>query len=169
MADLSEDRLVPLEAAARAWADLSAQTVRRLCGLTIEPWSVAATLYRHGMLPQSRLSVLCHAHKVAISRAVDTLVQQKQWVVRLPAAADGRLRHLILTEKGVAEVAVVAAAVADLRERCLAGISEGEVAQMHALLHRVEACVRRIDVRDPPGKRRAQAVPDVAAPRAWDH
>jgi len=157
---LGEDRLVPLEAAARAWADVSAQTVKRLCGLAIEPWSVAAALHRHGMLPQSRLSALCHTHKVAISRAVDVLVQQKQWVVRLPSGSDGRIRHLILTEKGLAEAAIVAAALADLRDLCLAEISEGDVAQMHALLLRVKEGVRRIDLRGPPGKPRFQVIPD---------
>ncbi len=156
---LAEDRLVPLEAAARAWADLSAQTVKRLCGMAIEPWSVAAALYRHGMLPQSRLSALCHIHKVAISRAVDGLVRQKQWVVRLPDGADGRLRHLILTEKGHAEVAVVVAALADLRDLCLAGISAGDIAQMQALLLRVEEGVRRVDLTDRQGMRHLQVLP----------
>ena len=165
MAELSEDRLVPLEAAARAWADLSAQTVKRLCGLAPEPWSVAAELYRRGMLPQSRMSALCHTHKVMISRAVDVLVRQKQWVARLPDGADGRLRHLILTGKGHAEVAVVAAALADLRDLCLAGISAGDVAQMHALLHRVEARVRRIDLTDDPCKPRFQVIEDGASAR----
>ena len=140
---LVEDRLVPLEAAARAWADLSAQTVKRLCGLTLEPWNVAAALYRYGMLPQSRLGALCHTHKVMISRAVDTLVQHKQWVARLPSGVDGRIRHLILTENGRAEVAAVTEALADLRSRCLVEISEGDVAHMQALLLRVEAGVRQ--------------------------
>ena len=160
---LAEDRLVPLEAAARAWSDLSAQTVKRLSGLTMEPWSVAAALYRHGMLPQSRLSALCHTHKVAVSRAVDLLARQKQWVVRLPDGADGRLRHLILTETGHAEVAVVAAALADLRERCLAELSDADVVQMHALLLRVEAGARRVPLVDDPCKPRFQVIQDNAS------
>ena len=117
--------------------------MKRLCGLAVDPWVVAAALYRHGMLPQPRLSALCHTHKVAISRAIDVLVEQKQWVQRVPHGSDGRIHNLVLTEKGLAEVAVVAEALAALRHRSLDGIAEGEMAQMHDLLQRVEDGVQR--------------------------
>jgi DNA-binding MarR family transcriptional regulator len=169
MAGSHEDSFTPLEDAARAWADVSAQTVRRMCGLAAEPWSVAAALYRHGMLPQSRLVSLCHTHKVMISRAVDTLVRQKQWVARLPAGKDARVRHLILTEKGRAEVAVVARALADLRDQCLAQIGEGEVAHLQALQLRIEAGVRHaapFALSTAPCQPRPQAIQVPERPRA---
>ena len=164
MVGACEDSLVPLEDAARAWAEVSDKTVRRMCGLAVEPWRVAAALYRHGMLPQSRLSALCHTHKVMISRAVDTLVRQKQWVLRLPAGTDARVRHLILSEKGRAEVAVVAEALAELRDQCLAGIGPGEVAHMQALLRRLEAEVRHVT--PPPCQPRLQVIEHNGPARA---
>lgn len=144
MAERPDDRLAPLEAAARAWATLSDQTVRQMCGLPPEPWRVAAALYRHGMLPQSRLAALCHTHKVAVSRAVESLVGEKRWVMRVAYGSDGRLRHLVLTDKGRAEVEIVVEALAELRHLSLAGIGEVELAQMHDLLRRIEDGVRRV-------------------------
>ncbi len=161
----TEDRLVPLEAAARAWALLSAQTVEGLCGLTVVPWRVAAALHRHGMLPQSRLATLCHTHKVAISRAVEQLVEDQQWVMRLARGTDGRLRHLVLTERGRADVAGVAEALADLRHLCLADISDSEIAQMHDLARRVEEGVRRARHMERPRRRSfPQAASTTQAP-----
>ena len=145
---LYEDRLAPLEATARTWATLSARTVRRLCGLGMEPWSVAAALYRHGMLPQSRLAALCHTHKVGISRSVELLVRDKRWLMRLAPGPDARVRHLVLTEKGLAEVAVVAEALSGLRHLCLSGMETQDMAQMHALLRRMEDSMQRVDLAD---------------------
>ncbi len=144
MAERSEDRFAPLEAAARAWAALSDQTVRQMYGLPPEPWRITAALYRHGMLPQSCLAALCHTHKVAVSRAVESLVVEKRWVMRVAYGSDGRLRHLVLTDKGRAEAEVVVEALAELRHLSLAGISDIEMTQMADLLRRVEDGVRRV-------------------------
>ena len=155
---LGEDGLLHLEATAAAWGALSSQTVRRLCGLTSEPWSVAAMLYRHGVLPQSRLTSLCRLHKVAVSRSVDVLVHKKQWVTRLACPWDGRVWELALTEKGVAEAAIVVETLADIRRICTHGIGEAEMGGMRDLLQRMEDAVERVNLAEHLGRPRLQVV-----------
>jgi len=105
-------------------------------GLRVRSYSVLA-LAASGRRPSQReLAELLRLDPSQVVALVDEL-QRRGLVVREPDPADRRANVVIATDEGTALQIEAATAVADGRERLLAGLSPAERDQLTALLRRI--------------------------------
>lgn len=69
--------------------------------------------------------------------AVIKLMEQKGYIRRESVAYDGRLKRLLLTEKGAQAQRQMGSVIADVEQQLVAGIPEEELAVFHAVLRKI--------------------------------
>lgn len=69
--------------------------------------------------------------------AVIKLMEQKGYIRRESVAYDGRLKRLLLTEKGAQAQQQMGSVIADVEAQLVAGISEEELAVFHEVLRKI--------------------------------
>ena len=110
-----------------------ARTYRQEFDLTVPQWRVMAVVHGEPGLSAKEVGARTAMDKVAVSRAVARLIEQRR-LERRGSPRDGRLSALHLTRPGEAVYRAVAPRARGFEERLLAGLSEEERAMLSLLL-----------------------------------
>lgn len=141
----------------------------RLCegrfGITRREWRMVAMLADAGALAPSQLAEAVQLDRARTSRAASSLVT-KGLVQRSVRASDQRYALLELSAAGSALHAELFPLVAQINRELLAGFSADEVAQLQALLERLQARAElELGARALPKANRRRASATAAAAR----
>jgi DNA-binding MarR family transcriptional regulator len=115
-----------------------ARTYQTRFGLSVTEWRVIAVLGRHPGLSASEVAERTAMDKVAVSRAVNALLESGR-LLRDTHEGDRRRSVLELSADGRAIYGQVAPAALAFEQALLADFSDAERRQMFALLDRLEA------------------------------
>jgi DNA-binding MarR family transcriptional regulator len=118
-----------------------ARTYEQRFGLSVTEWRVIAILGRFPGISASEIGERSAMDKVAISRAVNRLIEQGR-VEREASAADRRTRHLYLTREGRSVFDAIVPAALDYERRLLACLDETEREQLDRLVDRLSEVSR---------------------------
>lgn len=148
MSTLILDKFLPyrLSIASNAVSDAVASAYRTLFGLRIPEWRLVAVLAEGGNMSQQGLCGRTRMDKVTVSRAAIALAD-RGLIARASNPEDQRSHLLTLTAEGWALYEQVAPKAIELEQRIFAEFSEGERAQLQAMLDRIEAAVEAFDAR----------------------
>ena len=136
---LTLDRFLPyrLSVTANLVSDRIAAAYQSHFGLRIPEWRLIAVLAESGPATQQAIVERTRMDKVTVSRAAIALVA-RGLLTRMPHARDARSRLLDLSADGRALYGKVVPKALELERAMLAGLSKADVAQLFALLARVE-------------------------------
>jgi DNA-binding MarR family transcriptional regulator len=129
-------------------SDVIAGAYRALFGLTIPEWRLIAVLAETGSGTQLDLGSITRMDKVTVSRAAIALVA-RGLLGRAPNPLDKRSHLLALTSQGRALFDQVAPKALALEDAILADFSVGEVAELIAMLQRLEAAADHVAGQQP--------------------
>ncbi len=124
-------------------SDIIARAYRTMFGLNIPEWRLLAVLAESEGITQLELSLATRMDKVTVSRAAAGLVERKL-ALRTPNAADKRSHLLSLTEQGRDLYRQVAPKALALEDAVLVDFDKAEVAQLMAMLERLEEAAQRL-------------------------
>jgi DNA-binding MarR family transcriptional regulator len=127
-----------LSVAANAVSDVIAVAYRTLFGLTVAEWRLVSVLAERPAVSQMELGQATRMDKVTVSRAAIRL-SGRHLVKRAENNADKRANLLSLTDRGEALYRQVAPKALALEAAMLADFTPDEVAQLMAMLRRLEA------------------------------
>jgi len=127
-----------LSIASNAVSDLIAREYRSRFGLKIPEWRVMALLGEVGEATQRELVAASRMDKVAVKRATKALAD-RNLIIRVPNASDGRSHHLALTDKGVALRGEIWPLALEMEGRVASVLSEEDKVQLADLLARLLA------------------------------
>lgn len=147
MADgLKLDNFLPyrLSIASNAVSDAVATAYRTLFGLRIPEWRLVAVLAEGGAMSQQALCGRTRMDKVTVSRAAIALAD-RGLIVRAANPDDQRSHLLTLSDAGRTLYAQVAPKAIELERRVFAGFSAEEVAQLRAMLERIEGAAKALE------------------------
>lgn len=127
---------------AQVWRQQMNRRLKRF-GLNLSMRQVLLQLHRqpHGLM-QRELAERLGIEGPTLARLLDTL-EQKQWIRRVPAAADRRCKFAVLTARASGQIAIIEQQSEELRQRMLAGLSEPEIDAGLALMRRIETNLRQ--------------------------
>ncbi len=134
--DLAHFLPYQLSIASNAVSDLIASEYQVRFGLKIPEWRLMAVLGQGAPLNQRDLVQATLMDKVTVSRATAALVE-RQLLVRLPSAQDGRSHHLQLSDAGVSLYLEIVPAALAMEAAVLAVLSEDERTALATILQRV--------------------------------
>lgn len=142
---LSLDNFVPyrLSVASNLMSDAIASAYRALFGLNIAEWRLIAVLAERTSSTQNDLCTATKMDKVTISRAAIALAD-RGLVQRSPNPDDKRSHLLSLSASGKDLYAQVVPKALALEKSLLADFSEGEIADLVAMLRRLERMAERL-------------------------
>ncbi len=92
---------------------------------------------------QQMVGDFLHIDKTSMVRVIDFLTE-RDYVKRIPNAEDRRSYVIALTDHGRSILPDIDAAVADLNERVMAGLTEEERAQFHQSLCRISSNLKEM-------------------------
>jgi DNA-binding MarR family transcriptional regulator len=110
-------------------------------GLTLPQFDVLATLWHGEGITQQELAERLLVTKGNVVGLIDR-VSAAGWVERRPDPDDRRANRLYLTEAGRALLAKAWPCQVALNEKVYGSLKEGELAQLHGLLVRLEATIQ---------------------------
>jgi len=113
--------------------------------INIPQWRVMAVLGERPGLTATELSALTAMDKVAVTRAVKSLVAAGR-LRREASATDGRSAHLRLTAKGDKLYARIAPLALAFEGAVLEGLSERERKQLNLILEKLAKRIDEVDV-----------------------
>lgn len=144
-ARLSLDKFVPyrLSVASNLMSDAIASAYRALFGLNIAEWRLIAVLAERRSITQNELCAATRMDKVTISRAAIALAD-RGLVQRSPNPDDKRSHLLSLSASGKDLYAQVVPKALALEKSLLADFSEREIADLVAMLRRLELMAERL-------------------------
>lgn len=136
---LALERFLPyrLSVLSNTLSSAIARTYQSRFGISITEWRVLAVLGRHPGLSASEVAERTAMDKVAVSRAVNALLESGR-LLRDTHENDRRRSILDLSEAGRLIYEQVAPAALDFEQALLADFSAGERDQLFALLDRLE-------------------------------
>jgi DNA-binding MarR family transcriptional regulator len=145
---LSLDKFVPyrLSIASNLVSDAIASAYRALFGLNIAEWRLIAVLAERTSSTQNELCAATRMDKVTISRAAIALAE-RGLVQRSPNPDDKRSHLLSLSASGKGLYAQVVPKALALEKSLLADFSEREIADLVAMLRRLELTAERLSDR----------------------
>jgi len=132
-----------LSIASNTVSDVIAGAYRSLFGLNIPEWRLVTVLAEHEGITQQDLGEATRMDKVTVSRAAMSLVK-RDLARREPNHDDKRSHLLSLTKQGRALYAQVVPKALALEDAVLADFDRAEVAQLVAMLERLEAAALRL-------------------------
>jgi DNA-binding MarR family transcriptional regulator len=130
--------------ASNAVSDAVAGAYRTLFGLRIPEWRLVAVLAEGGAMSQQALCGRTRMDKVTVSRAAIGLVE-RGLIARAANPIDQRSHLVALTPAGWHLYEQVAPKALELERKLFASFSEGEKAQLAAMLERIEAAATAFD------------------------
>lgn len=136
--ELDLARFLPyqLSIASNAVSDLIAGEYQVRFGLKIPEWRLMAVLGQGGALSQRDLVQATLMDKVTVSRATAALVE-RQLLVRMPSAHDGRSHQLQLSEAGASLYREIVPAALAMEAMVLAVLSDVERVNLADMLSRI--------------------------------
>lgn len=139
------DRFLPyrLSVASNSVSQVIARAYEPSEGLSMQQWRVVAVLAEGGELTQQGIVAKTKMDKVTVSRAARAL-EERGILRRAPSKEDGRSLLLSLTDKGRKLYVRVVPQAIDLERELLRGLSAREIADLEALLVRVEEAADRV-------------------------
>ncbi|MEM7054557.1 MAG: MarR family transcriptional regulator [Pseudomonadota bacterium] len=114
-----------------------ARTYQERFGLSVTEWRVIALIGRFPGLSASEVAQRSAMDKVAISRAVRNLLDQKR-IEREASADDRRTRHLSLSDSGQAIYREIVPAALEYERRLISALDRAEQRQFELLLDRLK-------------------------------
>jgi DNA-binding MarR family transcriptional regulator len=141
--DLAHFMPYQLSIASNAVSDLIASEYQVRFGLKIPEWRLMAVLGQGAALSQRELVQATLMDKVTVSRATAALVE-RQLLVRLPSALDGRSHQLQLSDAGTSLYHEIVPAALAMEAAVLAVLSDEECCQLADMLMRVRAAATAI-------------------------
>jgi len=106
--------------------------------LRVPEWRALAALYARQRCAMSELADLATIDRTTLTRTVDRM-QDAGWLARLADSEDLRVTRLELTPSGRKLFEKVWPAVQRLNELALAGLTKGEIEQLHKTLERMRS------------------------------
>jgi DNA-binding MarR family transcriptional regulator len=142
MADLVLDDFLPfrLSYTSNLVSDTIARTYEAMFGLSIPEWRTVAVVAETGGITQQAIGQRTRMDKVTVSRAAIALVE-RGLLARRPHVGDRRSHMLVLTDDGRALHAAIAPKALDLEQRIFASFAPDEMANLVAMLRRIDAVV----------------------------
>lgn len=146
MTALKLDDFLPyrLSIASNAVSDAVASAYRSLFGLRIPEWRLVAVLAEGGAMSQQALCGRTRMDKVTVSRAAIGLVE-RGLVARAANPHDQRSHLVALTPDGWQLYEQIAPKALEMERALFASFTEGEKAQLSAMLARIEAAATAFD------------------------
>lgn len=137
-ADLNLSEFLPyrLSVLSNTLSEKIATTYRKEFGLSLTQWRVLAIVKQYPGLTATYVSELTATDKVAVSRAVSTLISDGR-VERRASPHDGRCSTLHLTLSGEKIYSVVAPIALELEKSLLVALSPDEQSKLDSLLKKL--------------------------------
>ena len=139
------DRFLPyrLSVASNAFSQVISRAYESSHGLSTQEWRVIAVLGEAELLTQQGIVAKTKMDKVTVSRAARSL-EARGFVRRKANEEDARSLWLSLTAEGRKIYVKVIPAAVELEREVLRGLSARELADLEALLIRVEEAADRV-------------------------
>ncbi len=107
-------------------------------GLRVSEWRALAALYARQSCTMSELAELATIDRTTLTRTIDRM-EDAGWLSRLADEADMRITRLALTGAGRRMFERLWPEVEMLNAHALAGLSKGQIRELHAILARMRA------------------------------